>query len=209
MTTFVVGLTGGIGSGKSAAADLFARFGAAVVDSDLIARALTVAGGEAMPDIQLAFGVGVLAADGALDRAAMRRLVFADASARARLEAILHPMIRRHVDRALVAAAQAVYTILVVPLLVETGAWRSRCDRVAVVDCPEEMQLARVMRRNGLAAEEVRAIMAAQADRAARLAAADDVIDNAGDFDSLRTRVEMLHAGYVAMAEKKAADGVL
>lgn len=209
MTTFVVGLTGGIGSGKSAAADLFARFGAAVVDSDLIARALTVAGGEAMPDIQLAFGVGVLAADGALDRAAMRRLVFADASARARLEAILHPMIRRHVDRALVAAVQAVYTILVVPLLVETGAWRSRCDRVAVVDCPEEMQLARVMRRNGLAAEEVRAIMAAQADRATRLAAADDVIDNAGDFDSLRTRVEMLHAGYVAMAEKKAADGVL
>lgn len=209
MAAFVVGLTGGIGSGKSAAADLFARFGAAVVDSDLIARALTVAGGEAMPDIQLAFGVGVLAADGALDRAAMRRLVFADASARARLEAILHPMIRRHVDRALVAAVQAVYTILVVPLLVETGAWRSRCDRVAVVDCPEEMQLARVMRRNGLAAEEVRAIMAAQADRATRLAAADDVIDNAGDFDSLRTRVEMLHAGYVAMAEKKAADGVL
>lgn len=209
MAAFVVGLTGGIGSGKSAAADLFARFGAAVVDSDLIARALTVAGGEAMPDIQLAFGVGVLAADGALDRAAMRRLVFADASARARLEAILHPMIRRHVDRALVAAVQAVYTILVVPLLVETGAWRSRCDRVAVVDCPEEMQLARVMRRNGLAAEEVRAIMAAQADRATRLAAADDVIDNAGDFDSLRTRVETLHARYVAMAEKKAASGVL
>ena len=197
--TFIVGLTGGIGSGKSAAATLFEELGAAVVDTDAIAHELTVPDGAAIGPIRSVFGDEVIATNGALDRTAMRRLAFADAQAKARLEAILHPMIRAEADRRS-AAARAPYVVLVVPLLVESGSNSSRVQRVAVVDCPEEIQVARVMSRSGLSAEEARAIMAAQVGRERRLAAADDVIDNGGDWAALRPQVEVLHRQYLEMA---------
>lgn len=197
--TFIVGLTGGIGSGKSAAATLFEEFGAAVVDTDAIAHALTAPGGTAIAPIRDAFGDEVVAPNGALDRAAMRRKVFTDAQAKGRLEAILHPMIRAEADRRS-AAARAPYVVLVVPLLVESGGYRSRVQRVTVVDCPEAVQVARVMSRSGLSAEEARAIMAAQVSREARLAVADDVIDNGGELAALRPQIEALHRRYLEMA---------
>ena len=197
--TFIVGLTGGIGSGKSAAATLFEEFGAAVVDTDAIAHELTAPGGTAIAPIWAAFGDEVVAPNGALDRAAMRRKVFTDAQAKGRLEAILHPMIRAEADRRS-AAARAPYVVLVVPLLVESGGYRSRVQRIAVVDCPEAVQVARVMSRSGLSAGEARAIMAAQVGREARLAVADDVIDNGGELAALRPQIEALHRRYLEMA---------
>ena len=195
----VVGLTGGIGSGKSAAAALFAERGITVVDTDAIAHALTAPGGAAMPAIRAEFGDAVAGADGALDRAAMRAIVFADPGARKRLESILHPMIRAESERLLAAdGARAPYAILMVPLLVESGDYRKRVDRVAVVDCAEATQIARVMNRNGLARAEVERILAAQATRAERLAAADDVIDNDGELAALAPQIERLHAQYLA-----------
>ena len=197
--SFVVGLTGGIGSGKSAVADLFAARGVVVIDTDAIAHQLTAPGGAAMPAIGAEFGAAVATPEGALDRAAMRSIVFADASARKRLEAILHPMIRRESERRL-ASADSPYAILMVPLLVESGDYRKRVDRVAVVDCREQTQIDRVMQRNGLSRPEVERILAAQATRAERLAAADDVIDNDGALAELAPRIERLHAAYLASA---------
>jgi dephospho-CoA kinase len=197
--TFLVGLTGGIGSGKSAAASLFEALGAAVVDTDAIAHELTAPGGAAIESIRSAFGNDVIDARGALDRAAMRRKVFADPQAKARLETILHPMIRAEADRRS-AASRAPYVVLVVPLLVESGGYRSRVQRVVVVDCPEAVQVARVMSRSGLSAEEARAIMAAQVSREQRLAVADDVIENGGELAALRPQVEALHRRYLEMA---------
>ena len=199
--TFILGLTGGIGSGKSAVADLFAAHGVAVVDTDAVAHALTTPGGAAMPAIRAEFGDGVVGPDGALDRAAMRRIVFADPAARKRLEAILHPMIRSESERRVTAGAlHAPYVILMVPLLVESGDYRTRVDRIAVVDCAEATQIARVMSRNKLAREEVERILAAQATRAERLAAADDVIDNDGALTDLPPRIERLHRQYVDLS---------
>lgn len=198
---FVVGLTGGIGSGKSAAAERFAARGAAIVDTDAIAHELTAPGGAAIEPIRLAFGDALLTAEGALDRAAMRRLVFADAAARERLEAILHPLIRAESEARLCRLASADYAVLVVPLLVETGDYRSRVDRVCVVDCPEALQLARVMARSGLSRDEVQAILAAQASRAQRLAAADDVIDNSQGLTELDAQVARLHEKYRTLAK--------
>ena len=197
--TYIVGLTGGIGSGKSAAADLLEELGAAVVDTDVIAHELTAPGGPAIEPIRAAFGDEVIAQNGALDRAAMRRKVFADAPAKARLEGILHPMIRAETDRRS-AASRAPYVVLVVPLLVESGGYRRRVQRVVVVDCPEEIQVVRVMSRSGLSEDEARAIMAAQVGRAQRLAVADDVIDNGGELAALRPQVEALHRQYLEMA---------
>lgn len=196
---YVVGLTGGIGSGKSTVADLFVARGAALVDTDAIAHELTGPHGAAMAAITEAFGPAVVDARGALDRAAMRRLVFADATARQRLEAILHPLIRAESDRRC-QAARAPYVILAVPLLVESGSYRERVQRVLVVDCPEAVQVARVMARNGLGEAEVQAILAAQASRQQRLAVADDVVDNGGDAAALVPQVERLHRQYLAAA---------
>ena len=195
----VIGLTGGIGSGKSAAADLFAGFGADVVDTDLIAHQLTAPGGDAMAAIADAFGAGVVRADGGLDRDAMRALAFDEPGARARLEGILHPLIRAQSERQ-IAASTAPYLILVVPLLVEAGGYRERVDRICVVDVPEAEQVTRVMARNGFQEARVRAIMAAQASRRQRLAVADDVIDNSGSLTRLREQVEALHQRYMALA---------
>jgi dephospho-CoA kinase len=195
----VVGLTGGIGSGKSAAAAEFARLGATVVDTDAIARELTERGGAALPHIKSLFGEAFLTPEGAMDRDAMRSRVFADPVAKQTLEGLLHPMIRAEGERR-IAAAQGAYVVYVVPLLVESGDYRKRVDRVLVVDCPEQVQLERVRARSGLPEREVRSIMAQQVSRAARLAAAHDVIDNGGTLDALRKQVAALHARYLKMA---------
>ena len=201
----VLGLTGGIGSGKSVAAAIFGELGAKVVDVDAIAHELTAPDGSAMAAIRKTFGDELVAADGSLDRAAMRRLVFSDASAKSRLEAILHPMIGNESQRRCKAALAegAPYVVLVVPLLVESGTYRNRAARITVVDCTEETQIARVMSRSGLARKEVERIMAAQAKRAERLDVADDVIDNDTDFNRLRTQVETLHKKYLAALDTK------
>jgi len=200
----IVELTGGIGSGKTAAADMFAVRGAVLVDADAIAHELTVPGGAAMPAIEAEFGREVIAESGALDRAAMRRLAFGDVSARARLERILHPMIRNESEARVAAAlnSAATYVVLVIPLLVESGQARSRGGRTLVVDCPESLQVERVMARNGLRADEVEAIMQAQASRAARLAVADDVILNDRGLEELREQVAALHVKYSTLADK-------
>lgn len=197
---FAVGLTGGIGCGKTTVADMFAELGATLVDTDLIAHALTAAHGAAMPALLAEFGPGFATADGALDRAAMRSLVFSDSSARHRLEAILHPRIR---DAALAAAAIATgpYVIFVVPLLIESGTWRARVNRVLAIDCPEQVQIARVMARNALSEDQVRAIMATQITRAERLAAADDVVTNDAGIDELRPQIALLHEKYLAFSD--------
>lgn len=193
---FAVGLTGGIGSGKSTVADMFAARGATIVDTDLIAHSMTAPQGPAMPAIVAEFGAEFADASGAMDRARMRELVFSDASAKARLEAILHPRIR---DAALAAGAAATgaYVIYAVPLLIESGTWRARVARVLAVDCEEQVQIARVMARNNLPEAQVRAIMAAQVSRTQRLAAADDVIVNNAGIAELEAQVERLHALYL------------
>lgn len=196
MSDYVVGLTGGIGSGKSTVAELFVALGAALVDTDRVAHELTAADGAAMPMLRQAFGDVVVAADGALDRAVMRRLVFADAAARARLEGILHPMIRE-LSAERCRAATAPYVLLAVPLLVESGSYRERCQRILVVDCPEALQIDRVMARSGLARDEVEAILASQATRQQRLAIADDVINNDGELTRLEQQVAILHRQYL------------
>jgi dephospho-CoA kinase len=198
VSAYVVGLTGGIGSGKSRVGELFVERGAALVDTDAIAHQLTGPGGAALPALLAEFGPQVVDARGALDRAAMRRQVFADPTRRRRLEAILHPLIGQEADRRCRAAA-APYVILAVPLLVESGGYRDRCQRILVVDCPEELQIARVMARNGHDELAVRGIMAAQATRAERLAVADDVIANDGDFAALAAQVDALHLRYLRL----------
>ena len=197
----VIGLTGGIGSGKSTVADLFSHLGVTVVDTDRIAHELTGAEGAAMPEIIAAFGKDIALPQGALDRAAMRQRVFTDASAKTRLEAILHPKIRQE-SRQRCQAATSVYVLLAVPLLVETGVWRQEVRRVLVVDCDEATQIARVKARSALSAAEVLAIMATQATRSERLAVADDVILNNDRLEALEPQVQALHQRYVELFSK-------
>jgi dephospho-CoA kinase len=199
---FTVGLTGGIGSGKSTVARAFEARGIEVIDADALAHGLTAPGGAAIPAIRAAFGAALIDASGALDRAAMRRRVFADPGARRRLEAILHPLIRAETDR-LARSAHSAYVILMIPLLVESGDPHARCDRVLIVDCPEEEQIRRVMARSGLPKADVEAIMATQVSRANRLAAADDVVDNSGEPAGLDSRVENLHRSYLDLASRR------
>lgn len=199
---FNIGLTGGIGSGKSRVADMLGEWGASVVDTDEIARALTAAGGAAMPAIEREFGPGALTVDGALNRDWMRERAFGDPQVRLRLEALLHPVIGQETERQ-AAAAQGPYLVFVVPLLVESiDRWRSRVDRICVVDCDPETQVARVRSRSGLTDSAIRRIMAAQAARASRLAVADDVINNDGATspEQLRAQAKTLHDRWLALA---------
>ena len=199
--TFVVGITGGIGSGKSVVAEMLGALGAEVVDTDAIARELTAASGLAMPALIARFGAATALPDGSLDRVAVRQRVFADSAARRDLESILHPLIRAESERRC-ASSRAPYVVLAVPLLVEALAdYRDKVSRVLVVDCDESLQVARVRRRSGLTEAEVRAIMANQAARAERLAVADDVVDNSQDLDTLKGRVGVLHLQYLALAQ--------
>ena len=199
----VIGLTGGIGSGKSAAAERFVEHGASLVDTDAIAHALTAPQGAAMPAIRAQFGADVIAEDGSLNRAAMRTRVFADTAVRHQLEALLHPLIGAESARQRLAAP-GLYVILAVPLLIESGDYRARCDRVCVVDVPPETQVERVRARSALDEAQIRAIMAAQVSREQRLAAADDVIDNSGNFAQLREQFDALHLRYSALAAQRA-----
>lgn len=197
--TLVVGLTGGIGSGKTTVASRLGALGAHLVDTDEIAREITRAHGEAMPAIREMFGPRYVTPEGALDRAAMRNLAFADPAARAQLESILHPAIRREADRAL-AATDAPYALVVVPLLFETRGYLDRVARVLVVDCAPQTQVARVMARSKLAEDEVRSIMAAQWPRWRRLQMADDVIWNGGEAAALEPQCARLHDEYLRRA---------
>jgi dephospho-CoA kinase len=198
---FCVGLTGGIGSGKSVVSDMFQALGAAVVDTDEISRALTAPGGAAIAAIREQFGPGSIGPDGGLERERMRLLVFRDAASRQQLEAILHPQIRAR-TRAAIDAARAPYVIVVVPLLFETGACMELVRRVLVVDCDEAEQVRRVTASRGIAAEEVRRIMATQLPRAERLRRADDVLHNDGGIEALRGQVGELHARYLELARR-------
>jgi dephospho-CoA kinase len=205
MPRFDVGLTGGIGCGKTTVADLFAARGASVIDTDQIAHSLTAPHGAAMPFLIEEFGPDFATPDGALDRAKMRALVFADPGARARLEGILHPRIREATAAAALLATGP-YVIFVVPLLIESGTWRERVARILAIDCPEEVQVARVMARNGLPEAQVRAIMAAQVTRAQRRLAADDIILNDDGLEALLPQVERLHAFYLDEAARLATS---
>lgn len=195
---FKVGLTGGIASGKSAVAAMFVELGAALIDTDVVAREVVEPGEPGLGAIRKLFGPGVIAESGELDRRALRSLVFADASKRRHLEDVLHPLIRERTRREL-EAATGPYAIVAVPLLVETHFARF-VDRVLVVDCPVELQLERLVARDRMPADEARAMIAAQTDREARLAAADDVIDNSGDLAATRRQVEQLHRRYLELA---------
>ena len=195
-----IGLTGGIASGKSTAADLFAARGVPIIDTDKIARDVVEPGQPPLERLVERFGRGILTPDGHLDRPKLREIVFSDPKARADLEALTHPAIGSAVE-ALAAAAGGPYQILVIPLLVEKGL-AGRFDRVLVVDCPEEMQLERLQKRDGSSSEQARAMLNAQASRAARLKAAHDVIHNESDVAALREQVATLHQRYLDLAAK-------
>lgn len=205
----IVGLTGGIGSGKTTVSTLLESLGAGVVDTDVIAHALTAPGGAAIAAIEEQFGPGFLTPDGALDRARMRALAFDQPAARQKLEAILHPLIgQATATQARQAAAHSPYVVLAIPLLIETGSWKDRVDRVLVVDCSNETQVRRVQHRSQLDAAAVRKIIAQQATRAARLDAADDVIVNEGEPQALAARVVRLHDRYSEVAAGRHREGV-
>lgn len=195
--SYRVGLSGGIGSGKSTVAAIFQELGVTVVDSDAIAHHLTRAGGEAIPLIRAAFGEASLGADGAMDRARMRGLVFSDGDARRRLEAILHPLILARMLEESEDPGDSPYVLMVVPLLFESPGFRKIVDRTLVVDCSEEAQITRTMSRSALTRQAVQAIMAQQIPRAERLKLADDVIQNAGDMAQLRAQVLRVHQQYL------------
>jgi dephospho-CoA kinase len=202
--TFRVGLTGGIASGKSTVAKLFEALGVPLIDTDVLAREIVAPGQPVLQQIAQRFGAGVLAADGSLDRAALRARVFADPAERKALEALTHPAIRALVEER-AATAGGEYQLHVIPLLVETDG-RSRVDRVLVVDCSEELQIRRLQARDGVTASQARSILAAQATREARLSAADDVITNDGALGTLRDAVATLHARYLALARSRSGQ---
>jgi dephospho-CoA kinase len=198
---FKLGLTGGIGSGKTQVANWLGAWGADVIDTDLIAHSLTAAGGRAIAPISQAFGNEVIDAAGALDRARMRELVFAEQDRRIQLESILHPLIAEEVFTQ-AQQARGVYVVFVVPLLVESGRWLDRIDRLCVVDCEESTQIERVQARNGMALTTIRKILDAQATRAQRLTLADDVINNSKNVTmaELENQVLVLHKAWCNLA---------
>ncbi len=197
---YLVGLTGGIGSGKSTVADMFAALGVRVIDTDVISRQLTQAGGAAVPAIREAFGPDFVDAHGAMDRHKMRELVFRSTFEKKRLEGILHPLIFEQTQREATSLTKAPYTLIVVPLLFESGRYAGWLHRIVLVDCPEDVQIARTMQRSGLDEAAVRAIMAHQLDRSERLRLANDVIRNEGSLGALQNQVEALHRRLCAMA---------
>lgn len=196
----VIGVTGGIGCGKSTICREFAALGAPVIDTDEVAREVVAPGTEGLAAIVAEFGPSLLTPEGTLDRRRLRGIVFADEAKRRWLETLLHPMIRRRTAEH-VGAVEFPYCLVCIPLLVERSGG-NRVDRVLVIDCPPEVQVARVMARDKLTVPEVEAIIRTQASRSARLAAADDVIENVGDVETLRPAIETLHRRYLALAQR-------
>lgn len=196
---FLIGLTGGIGSGKSTVAALFAKLGVRIIDTDELSRDLTRSGGAAIAEIRAAFGAEYIDAAGALDRDKMRARVFSNPAEKARLEAILHPAILDQVKHLAASATAAPYTIAVIPLLFQVSGYQDWLQRTLVVDCPEETQIARTMQRSGLSKPEVQAVMAQQTPRPQRLKLADDVIHNEGDLPALTEQVAQLHRHYLTI----------
>jgi len=197
----VAGLTGGIGSGKTAVSNRLQQLGATIIDTDEIAHKLTQPGGLAMPDIQRAFGDTAVRADGSMDRDHIRAMVFKEPDQRIALEKILHPKIRDQVQQGLAQGAPH-YFVIVVPLLFEKGGWGELMDEIIVVDCPVEQQVARVMQRNGWPESQVLAVINNQASRAARLAGANHVIENTGDLPELLKKIDFLHQKLIKKAQK-------
>lgn len=195
----VVGLTGGIAAGKSTATAFFQERGVPVIDADEVARDVVAAGTPGLAAVAAAFGSQILQANGTLDRRRLREVVFADPAERRRLEAILHPLIQTEI-RARLQQVRGPYCILAVPLLIESAALRALAHRILVIDVPEEVQLARLMQRDGMSAEQCQAMLAAQASRARRLEAADDVVDNATDVTALQRQLDSVHARYLELA---------
>jgi dephospho-CoA kinase len=196
-----IGLTGGIASGKSTAAQRFSELGVPVIDADDASRAVVAPGTPGLDQVVQRFGPGVLTTQGELDRRALRNLIFSDDAARADLNAILHPLIRTHMEQQAVDAVGP-YLIMAIPLLVEGGRQRDRVDRILVVDVDEAVQLQRLTARDGVSEKQARAILAAQASRSARLNAADDILTNAGSVSELRHAVDRLHEGYLKLASQ-------
>jgi len=199
---FVVGLTGGAGSGKSVASRTFRSLGVPVIDTDQISREVVEPGQPALREIVAEFGNEILDSRGNLDRRRMRDLVFADRNARRRLEAILHPRIGERMERIL-ASLDSAYAVVAIPLLVEAG-WTDRVDRVLVMDTPEDAQIRRLMRRDNVNRDEARRMLAAQAPREERLAVADDVVDNSGTPEALIGQIQRLHRHYLETAGQPA-----
>ena len=201
----LVGLTGGIGSGKTAVSDLLGKFGAGIIDTDLIAHQVTSPGGAAIPAILKRFGPEFIDSTGALNRSKMRTLVFANPESRQALEQITHPLIRQETIREAnnLANAGAPYLVFVVPLLIESNSWKGIVDYLVVVDCPEETQIERVMHRSNLPREEVEKILQAQASREERLSQADVVIKNQGSLATLEVEVQDLHQKILQIQKNK------
>jgi dephospho-CoA kinase len=195
-----IGLTGGIASGKSTVSQRFAELGVSVIDADVAARAVVEPGTPGLEQVVQRFGAGILCPNGELDRPALRELIFNDPAARRDLDAILHPLIRAHMEQQ-AAAAAGPYLIMAIPLLVEGGSSRERLDRILVVDVDEAVQLERVQARDGISIAQARAILGSQASRAARLEAADDVLQNGGTVAELRQAVDRLHERYLKQAQ--------
>ena len=198
-THLLIGLTGGIGSGKSTVADLFAQRGVRIVDTDLISHQLTASGGAAIQSIREQFGDDFIQADGALNRTKMRQYIFGSAKEKQKLEALLHPLILNSAKQAVAMPTMAPYSLLVVPLLFEVKNYQSWLAKTLLVDCPESMQIQRTMLRSGLTEAAVRAIMAQQMDRVDRLQLADNVIVNDGELAALTEQVERQHQAYLAL----------
>lgn len=197
----VIGLTGGIGSGKTTVSDLFGELDIDVVDADVVSRQLTAVNGSAMPEIIRLFGPEAAFPNGSMNRKFIRELVFSDPEAKTVLENILHPLIRKECQRQL-DVSQSPYTILSVPLLIESPFWRSSVDRLLVVEAPEALRIERVVQRSNLLSEAVKKIISTQATTAQRLDAADDVIENVGTFEMLKGSVLKLHSRYLSLTKK-------
>ncbi len=199
--TLIIGLTGGIGSGKTKAADIFKQLGAGIIDADQIAHELTRPDGKAIDPIRKMFGDSVIGEDGSMNRVAMRKLAFSDTTARHKLESILHPLIYQETQRQL-SLIQSEYAVLVVPLLLETGNYLQLINRILVIDCPESLQISRAMQRSKLSEQAVRDVMAIQCARDERLAQANDVIVNDSSEEHLQQQVQKLHQIYLDFARK-------